>query len=73
MMVFNISNNAASSLAESIRSVDPIQVCASEIRTAPDNYDFGLENSCCDAEYLKIACNNMKIPDPILHFFGIFF
>ena len=73
MMVFNISNIAASSLAESIRYVDPIQVCASKIRTALDNYNFGLENSFCDAEYLKIACNNMKIPDTILHFFGIFF
>ena len=72
MMVFNISNNAASSLAESIRSVDPIQVCASEIRTALDNYDFGLENSCCDAEYLKIACNNMNITDTILLFFAYF-
>ena len=72
MIVFILSNNAASSLAETIRSVHPIQVCASEIKTALDNYDFGLENSFCDAEDLKIACNNMKIPDPILHFLDFF-
>ena len=45
MMLYIISNIAVSSLVESIRSVDPIQLCASEIRAALDNYDFGLENS----------------------------
>ena len=44
-------------------------MCASEIRTDLDNYDFGLENSFCDAEDLKIPCNNMKISDPFLHIF----
>jgi len=54
MMVFLVSNNAANRLAECIRSVDPVQVCASVIRMSLDDYDFGLEDSFCDAQDLNL-------------------
>ena len=33
----------------SVKSVDPIQECASMIRKALDDYDFGLDDKFCDA------------------------
>ena len=70
LMVFKVSNKGASGLAEQIRSVDPVQVCASMIRDSLDQYDFGLQDRFCDAQDLKRACTNMVIPDPVLRFFG---
>lgn len=67
MMVFRVEKQV---LAESIRSEDPIQVCATVIRKALDEYDFGLEDSFCDAQDLKVACTEMEIPEPIVRFFG---
>lgn len=67
MKVFRVQKHV---LAESIRSVDHIQVCASVIRKALDEYDFGLEESFCYAHDLKIACSDMEMPEPILQFFG---
>ena len=69
MMVFNAQKQV---LAENIRSVDLIQVCATVIRKAVDEYDFGLEGSFCDAQDLKIACSDMEIPEPIVRFFFFF-
>ena len=67
MMVFSVQKNV---LAQTIRSVDSIQVCASVIRKALDAHDFGLEDRFCDAYDLKMACTDMEIPEPILQFFA---
>ena len=50
-----------------------MQECASEIRKALDDYDFGLEDRFCDAQDLKLALSNMRIPEPVLRFFGHLF
>ena len=67
IMVFSVPNNV---LADHIRSVDPVQVCASAMRKALNDYDFGLEDSFCDAQDLKHALSNMNIPEPVLRFFS---
>ena len=66
-MVFSVQKQV---LAEKIRSVDPIQVCATVIRRALDDYDFGLDDRFCDAQDLKTACCDMEIPESIVRFFG---
>ena len=67
IMVFSVPNSV---LAEHIRSVDPVQVCATVIREALNAFDFGLEDSFCDAHDLKHALSHMNIPEPVLRFFG---
>ena len=66
-MVFSVQKNV---LVQTIRSVDSIQVCASVIGKALDAYDFDLEDRFCDANDLKMACTDIKIPEPILQFFA---
>lgn len=73
MMVFSVSNKSANQLAETIRTVDPLQVCAKVIRASLDKHDFGLEDSFCDGQDLKLACCDMNILAPILRFFGYLF
>ena len=70
IMVFSISSDK---LADHIRTVDPIKECASMIREALDDYDFGLDDKFCDAQDLKTSLSNMPIPEPILNFFGHLF
>ena len=67
VMVYSVPSNV---LADHIRSVDPVQVCASLIRDALNDFDFGLDDRFCDAQDLKHALCDMSIPDPLLWFFG---
>lgn len=67
MMVFSVPKKV---LAERIRSLDPVQVCAGVIRKALDEYDFGLDDSFCDAHDLKHSLSEMNIPEPVLRFFS---
>ena len=69
MMVFSVPKNV---LVQRIRYLDPVQVCASVIRKALDDYDFGLDDSFCDAQDLKHALSTMNIPEPVLWFFRSF-
>jgi len=53
-----------------IGSVDPVQVCASVIIKALNDFDVSLDDSFCDAQNLKHALCNTNIPEPVLRFFG---
>ena len=70
IMVFSVSKNV---LADHICSIDLVQECASEIRKALNDYDLGLEERFCDAQDLKLKLSNMRIPEPVLRFFGHLF
>eukprot|EP00918_Siedleckia_nematoides_P108296 GHVU01236350.1.p1 GENE.GHVU01236350.1~~GHVU01236350.1.p1 ORF type:complete len:407 (-),score=39.87 GHVU01236350.1:38-1258(-) len=67
LMAFSVPS---STLAGKLRSVDPVQACASIVRKALEDYDFDLDDRFCDAEDLKQASSNMGIPDSVLSFFG---
>ena len=67
IMVYSVPGDV---LAGRIRSVDPMQVCASVIRKSLNDFDFGLDDSFCDAQELKHALSDMNIPEPVLRFFG---
>ena len=58
-------------LAETIRSVDAVQICAEMIRDTLENHDFGLQDKFCDALDLERAWSDMEIPDPLLKFFSV--
>ena len=73
IMVFSISSDMLADHVRSVNSVDPIQECASMIRKALDDYDFGLDDKFCDAQDLKTSLSNMPIPESILNFFGHLF
>ena len=66
----SVSKNNTNVLAEGIFPVDSSQICASVIPNSLEEYDVGLEDSFCDAQEFKLACNEMKIPDPLLQSFG---
>ena len=70
MMVFGVNKNQANVLAETIRSINPFQVCASVIRRELSNYDFDLTDRFCDAEDLRKSISNFNIPDVTLQFWG---
>jgi len=59
----------AKSVAETIRSTDPIKQCAELIRQSLLDTDFELNNRFCDANDLKTSWNNVNIPEPLLKFF----
>ena len=58
-------------LAETIRSVDPVQICAEMIRDTLENHDFGLQDKFRDALDLEAAWSDIEIPDPLLKFFSV--
>lgn len=60
-------------MAETIRSIDPIKVCADRIRKALLEIDFDLEDRFCDSKDLEMAWKNVSIPDPLLSFFATLF
>ena len=60
---FSVPNSV---LAGHICYVDPIQVCATLIKETLDAFDFGIEDSFCDAHDLKYALSNMNIPETVL-------
>ena len=70
LMVYSVPCNRADVLAECIRSIDPVQVCASVLRQSLDSHDFNLDDRFCDAQDLKHACSSMRMPEPILRFLG---
>ena len=49
LMVYSVPFNRADVLAERIRSIDPIQVCASVLRQSLDSHDFDLDDRFGDA------------------------
>jgi len=59
----------AKSMAETIRSTDPIKQCAELIRQSLLDTDFELNDRFCDANDLKTPWNNVSIPEPLLKFF----
>lgn len=65
MMVFRFSSNV---LAENIRSVDSVELCAKGIRESLDEHTFQFDGCFCDAQDLKTACNDKKIPAFLLTF-----
>ena len=69
LMVYSLDHDNADYL-NYIRSINPIQVCASVIRSSFNEYDSGLTDRFCDATDLKQSCVNMSIPDPVLKFLG---
>ncbi len=70
LMVYSVSCNRPDVLAERIRSIDPIQVCASMLRQSLGSHDFDLDDRFGDAQDLKHACSSMTIPEPVLRFLG---
>lgn len=69
-MVYSALNVKTDDLAERIRSMDPLQACASVLRESLESHDFDLDDRFGDAQDLKFACSNMKIPEPVIKFFG---
>ena len=69
LMVYNVLCVRTGVLAERIQSIDPVQVCASVLRESLESHDFDLDDRFGDAQDLKLACSNMKIPEPVLKFF----
>jgi len=67
-MIFSKSVTAES-MAETIRSTDPIKQCAELIRQSLLDTDFELNDRFCDANDLKTSWNNVNIPEPLLKFF----
>lgn len=70
MMVFSNNETLHCAMAENIRSNDPIKICAQTIRNSLLEYDFNLNDKFCDSNDLKSAWEDMKIPDPLLQFYG---
>ena len=68
-MVYSVPCVRTGVLAERIWSIDPVQVCASVLRESLERYGFDLNDQFGDAQDLKLACSNMKIPEPVLKFF----
>ena len=60
-------------MAETIRSIDPIKVCADRIREALFEIHFDLEDRFCDSKDLEMAWKTISIPDPLLSFFATLF
>ena len=58
----------AKSMAETIRSTNPIKQCAELIRQSLLDTDFELNDGFCDANNLKTSWNNVNIPEPLLEF-----
>ena len=53
--MFYSTNIHSSRIVETIRSVDPIEECAKLLGQDCKAYDFGLDNSYCDADDLRIS------------------
>ena len=70
LMVYSVSCNRPDVLAEGIRPIDPIQVCASMLRQSLGSHDFDLDDRFGDAQDIKHACSSMTIPEPVLRFLG---
>ena len=47
-------------IVETLRSSNPIIACAEILHTECKEFDFGLDNSYCDAKDVKIAINSYK-------------
>ena len=47
----------ASSVVETVRNTDPMKGCTTLLRTELRQYDFGLENSFCDSDDLRVSFN----------------
>lgn len=61
------------SMAETIRSTDPITQCAKIIRQSLLDVDFDLQDRFSDANDLKTSWNSVPIPEPLLKFLAVLY
>lgn len=61
------------SMAETIRTTDPISLCAKQIKQSLQEVDFDLQDRFCDANDLERSWYDMDIPEPLLRFFSVLF
>ena len=74
MRVYSVDSITPDTAAKQIHSSeDPIKLCANLIRDSFESHNFDLDDRFCDAEDLKQVCSAMKMPEPVLRFFGYLF
>lgn len=72
LLFFSVSVTSES-LAETIRTTDPIRQCAALIRQSLMEVDFDLQDRFCDTNDLKRAWNTTTIPESLLKFLATLF
>ena len=72
-LVFLKSEDLAEELAQTIRATNSVNNCANVLRNCLLEFDFQLGDKFCDSADLEEAWNQIKIPEPLLHFFSVLF
>ena len=62
--MFYRTNLPSSNLVEIVRNADPIEDCAKLLRQECKAYDFGIDNSYCDANDLNLSFESFKSNRP---------
>ena len=60
LQMFYSTNICPADLVETLRQTNPIKICAEKLRKECEEFDFLLDNSCCDAEDLECSLKNYK-------------